>query len=125
MSNYGELLKDPRWQKKRLEIMERDDFACQCCGERYKTLNVHHMWYEKLPWDTPNMMLITLCEECHKGEENAKDPFKLDRAFKALSSRVPRLMLLDFLESAVALVDHGHPTNYPVRRFKAHLKSFK
>ncbi len=26
---YASKLKDPRWQKKRLEILQRDDFACQ------------------------------------------------------------------------------------------------
>jgi 5-methylcytosine-specific restriction endonuclease McrA len=57
----------PKWQKKRLEIMERDNFTCQWCGEKNETLNVHHKIY--LPdheiWDYNNVYLITLCEECH------------------------------------------------------------
>ena len=28
-SDYSKLLQDPRWQKKRLEIMQRDNFTCQ------------------------------------------------------------------------------------------------
>ena len=31
---YSEKLKDPRWQKKRLEILERDNFRCQYCGDK-------------------------------------------------------------------------------------------
>src|SRR5574343_1912473 len=65
---YFEKLKDPRWQKKRLEIMERDLFSCQNCFETTKTLNVHHKYYEKGRdiWDYPDESLVTLCEECHQ-----------------------------------------------------------
>lgn len=42
---YSEKLKDPRWQKKRLEILNRDEFACRFCGDNKSTLNVHHISY--------------------------------------------------------------------------------
>ena len=42
---YKEKLLDPRWQKKRLEILNRDNFTCQCCGDDKKTLNIHHKYY--------------------------------------------------------------------------------
>jgi len=45
MSKYFEKFKDPRWQKKRLEIMERDQWTCQDCGSTDRSLNVHHMRY--------------------------------------------------------------------------------
>lgn len=66
--NYSELLKDPRWQKKRLEIMQRDDWSCQHCGERESQLHVHHKYYDngKYPWDYPDGALITLCDKCHE-----------------------------------------------------------
>lgn len=66
--NYSEKLKDPRWQRKRLEIMERDGFKCVRCGNGEKTLNVHHLAYKwKLkPWEYPNNWLQTLCEPCHE-----------------------------------------------------------
>jgi len=65
---YLELLNDPRWQKKRLEIMQRDDFTCQSCENKELTLNVHHLAYHKntMLWDYKNEELITLCEDCHK-----------------------------------------------------------
>jgi 5-methylcytosine-specific restriction endonuclease McrA len=68
---YGERLRDPRWQKRRLEIMQRDDFACQICFDGESPLNVHHRWYEGDPWDAPDEALVTLCEECH--ESDTKD----------------------------------------------------
>lgn len=69
-SDYSELLKDPRWQKRRLEIMQRDNFTCQMCGNGLTSgvpLNVHHYVYHKgyLPWEYPDNDLITLCRECH------------------------------------------------------------
>jgi len=65
---YSLLLKDPRWQKKRLDILSRDDWACRECGNREKTLNVHHCYYiyGKKPWEYSDDSLITLCEPCHE-----------------------------------------------------------
>lgn len=65
---YKEQLKDPRWQKKRLEIMERDDWQCQCCYDREEALVVHHKKYIKgrKPWEYPDKLFITLCEDCHQ-----------------------------------------------------------
>ena len=69
-SEYSKLLKDPRWQKKRLEILQRDEFACQNCFDTETTLHVHHRYYKKgnLPWDYPEKSLVTLCEICHEYE---------------------------------------------------------
>lgn len=67
MKTYAEKLKDPRWQRKRLEIMERDGFACHACGELTKPLNIHHCYYipKTAPWDYPSESLVSLCENCH------------------------------------------------------------
>lgn len=62
---YSEKLKDPRWQRKRLEILNRDSFTCQYCGDTKSTLNVHHKQYHGNPWDAPSESLETLCESCH------------------------------------------------------------
>ena len=67
MPTYSEKLKDPRWQRKRLEILERDNWACFWCGDTETTLHVHHELYDgNNPWDTPDYCLTTLCEDCHK-----------------------------------------------------------
>ena len=68
-SEFFAQYRDPRWQKKRLEIMERDEFSCQSCQSKDNTLNVHHcVPYRKetKPWEYENDELITLCEDCHK-----------------------------------------------------------
>jgi 5-methylcytosine-specific restriction endonuclease McrA len=72
---YWEKLKDPRWQRKRLEIMERDKFACRHCRSTDNTLNVHHRIYGKglAPWDYGDHILITLCEDCHNVAEAQKE----------------------------------------------------
>lgn len=73
--SYSEKLKDPRWQRKKSEIQIRDQFTCQKCGCKTKTLNVHHRHYlvAREPWDYPGELLILLCDLCHKQEEEAKD----------------------------------------------------
>lgn len=66
-SNYAALLRDPRWQRKRLEIMSRDCFQCVECGDSKSFLNVHHFdyWPGVDPWEYPDNWLSTLCESCH------------------------------------------------------------
>ena len=68
MATYAEKLKDPRWQKKRLEIFERDRFRCVVCFSAHKTLHVHHGYYRggADPWDYEDETLSTLCEDCHQ-----------------------------------------------------------
>ena len=70
---YAEKLRDPRWQRKRLEILERDGWACRECEAKDKTLHVHHGFYAKgyEPWEYPNESLHTLCEDCHTNYQEA------------------------------------------------------
>lgn len=72
MKKYSEKLRDPRWQKKRLQILERDNWQCQICKDTESTLHVHHWYYEtgKDPWDYPLKSLATLCESCHEDVES-------------------------------------------------------
>lgn len=67
---YSEKLRDPQWQRKRLEILSRDGWKCRHCGETTKTLAVHHKWYihGREPWEYPDGVLVTLCEDCHDQE---------------------------------------------------------
>lgn len=68
---YGEKLKDPRWQKLRLEVMERDDWKCRVCFSEGSTLAVHHEKYTGAnPWDADPCDLVTLCEDCHTAMHN-------------------------------------------------------
>lgn len=74
--SYSEKLKDPRWQKKRLEILQRDRFACVACLATEKTLHVHHCCYtgKTDPGDYESPLLITLCEDCHADVNVAHSP---------------------------------------------------
>lgn len=72
MSRYSQLLRDPRWQRRRLEIMARANFACEECGDTRTTLNVHHKVYRAgaMPWEYVDAELACLCENCHEEEHN-------------------------------------------------------
>lgn len=73
--SYSEKLRDPRWQKMRLEVMQRDKFQCRVCNNAEKTLNVHHRFYTKgaAPWEYEPSALVTLCEDCHVAAEAERD----------------------------------------------------
>ncbi len=77
---YSEKLKDPRWQKKRLEILTRDKFQCQACGNERETLHVHHNFYEKGldPWEYPDESMVVLCESCHSDEHDEQKESELN-----------------------------------------------
>lgn len=66
-SDYRKQWKDPRWQRKRLEIFSRDNFTCKNCSNTDAELNAHHLYYIKgaKPWEYKNSALVTLCSSCH------------------------------------------------------------
>lgn len=87
--SYAEMLKDPRWQKRKTEILNRDNFTCQLCGNTEKTLHVHHKYYleNHKPWEYGDSVLITLCEDCHSwihenGNEVFNAPIKIGDTIK-------------------------------------------
>ena len=82
--NYNEQLKNPLWQKKRLEIMNRDEFQCKMCFSKENSLVVHHkVYYSKTKaWEYEDYLLITLCEKCH----NLIHRIINDNSFKNMSA---------------------------------------
>jgi hypothetical protein len=93
MSTYQEKLRDPRWQRMRLEIMQRAGFSCEECGDSTTTLNVHHTYYEKVlaPWEYSAESLRCLCEPCHALVEDLR--LKLARAVGGLRIAEQRELL--------------------------------
>lgn len=79
-TSYSELLRDPRWQKKRLTILERDQFSCAECGNTKKTLHVHHRYYVsgRLPWEYPGFCYQTLCKPCHDRVKTLAEERRID-----------------------------------------------
>ncbi len=75
---YMAKLRDPRWQKKRLEVFGRDNFTCQMCKANEdcgRNLQIHHAFYSRElenPWEYPVETLYTLCEKCHPAAESIK-----------------------------------------------------
>jgi glutaredoxin len=77
---YLAKLRDPRWQKMRLEVFNRDGWACGYCGDTKTTLHVHHKAYRKgaEPWDYPMDWLITACEPCHENQPRELKPEEME-----------------------------------------------
>jgi len=57
--------KNPKWQRKRLEALNRDKWTCVRCGAKDKSLHVHHKKYSGKIYDSQGDDLQTLCEDCH------------------------------------------------------------
>lgn len=92
---YSDRLKDPRWQKKRLEILNRAGFMCENCGAKNKTLHVHHGYYERGldPWEYADDTLWCLCEECHEKAESVRRDVYLSLARMNPCRLVPTIVL--------------------------------
>jgi 5-methylcytosine-specific restriction endonuclease McrA len=91
---YADQLKSPKWQKKRLEILERDDFTCLACGNKEKQLHVHHGIYlkGKMAWEYENYTLHTLCFSCHEEAGPLIEELK-----NQISYAIPKSNLLNLL----------------------------
>jgi len=92
MSSYFDKLRDPRWQKMRLEVMQTNDFCCEICGDSKSTLNVHHKVYfkDRDPWEYLPEQLSCLCESCHKQNHKTTDPLKFFGSLLPLDGPISR-----------------------------------
>ncbi len=104
---YSEKLKDPRWQKKRLEVLNRDQFTCQVCFDKEQTLMVHHKIYTKgcEPWEYELGNFSTLCDECHKIEHELRFQYEKDllHSIKAAGFMWEDILLLTIGFDAIKL----------------------
>jgi len=86
---YKDDIKNGKWQKLRLQVMNRDSFKCQACFTQ-DNLNVHHLYYEagNKIWEYEPESLVTLCENCHNILH--KDLYKVAGiiAFRALVGKL-------------------------------------
>lgn len=90
---YAEKLRHPSWQKKRLQILERDNWACTICGSKVRNLQVHHLVYAKRdPWDYPDCVYQTLCDLCHEARQEQTD--KIVDAIRISLAKVPTIRLI-------------------------------
>lgn len=100
---YWQKLKDPRWQKRRLEIMKKHEFSCSFCADPSEELHIHHWDYRKgaEPWEYDDSELACLCHSCHQ------DYHKGRTAFNKTMLRDPIRCLLMF--SVQESMDSNHP----------------
>lgn len=96
-TSYGQKLRDPRWQMKRLEVLKRDNATCQMCGDKETELHVHHKSYHGNPWDAPDEELQTLCKHCHAAISKA---FNSDTAIHGVIKSADREFLFITYEEA-------------------------
>lgn len=104
MSAYAELLKDPRWQRKRLDVLDRADWTCQRCGCTSRTLHAHHKHYLKgrKPWDYDDDLLECLCDTCHEEVHAEQEALELKIA-RQPTEMLPAL--LDAVEAGIKGMD--------------------
>lgn len=69
---YLEMLADPRWQKKRLEVLQFRGFKCEQCEDEKSQLHVHHRYYVagRFPWRYPDFCYQVLCCDCHAAKRS-------------------------------------------------------
>jgi hypothetical protein len=91
---YRLQLKDPRWQRRRLERLQLAHFACEECASTKKTLHVHHKKYRTgaPPWDYVDSELEVLCEDCHEARHFEK-PSAADMELEERIARAYAAML--------------------------------
>lgn len=105
---YAEKLKDPRWQKKRLEILQRDSFTCQLCSDTTTELHIHHKEYDfgLEPWEYEDSVLVALCKHCHhiEGKPGERDIKNLRIEKLRINDRLLIIFVLSY--------SHTHDKDY-------------
>lgn len=111
---YSEKLSDPRWQKKRLKILERDGFKCCFCDDKETTLHVHHKKYNGQPWEAKNKDLETLCEHCHSLSHLFKSSSIFKDPLKVIKNKIDEKLFTYriFLKDGVVYIDASNNIQY-------------
>lgn len=73
MHQYNAYLNSQAWKAKRLLVLKRDNYLCQCCLDAYAT-QVHHKSYQfvDLKGNEPAFDLVAICVPCHEKIEEMK-----------------------------------------------------
>lgn len=94
-NNYSEKLKNPKWQKKRLEVLNLRGFKCELCSCETKELHVHHRFYLKgrEVWEYDNDVFQVLCCDCHTKEHENKNAVT-EKIIEVIPDKYKRLISL-------------------------------
>lgn len=96
--NYSEQIKSPKWQKKRLEVLNLRGFKCEECGDEEQQLHIHHRFYIKnrMAWEYDNDVFQVLCSDCHEMAHNEKkNGFSLSFEEKMLIECLRKVLVLN------------------------------
>jgi hypothetical protein len=106
---YAEKLRNPKWQKKRLNIFNRDNWTCTICGDMETELQVHHTKYTvNDPWDELDYNLITVCCLCHQQIEGFKKvDEKVVNIFRSINKESGLGIEVVKLENSNSIYLHG------------------
>jgi len=127
--NYSEKLRHPKWQKKRLEILQRDNFICTKCGDNETELHIHHLKYNGEPYDVPNENLITVCKYCHIILEEFKANPKIIKSIRNVDSYKLAIgdekILIYHINKENGIIIHGSLINRDSELLKVLSKLYK
>jgi hypothetical protein len=104
MSAYSELLKDVRWQKRRLELLTAANWSCVKCGYNKRDLQIHHHVYRKgvMPWEYEDHCFSVLCNKCH--EEVTEYRQKLMESIATYEKHgYPMMVVTAFVDTLLAM----------------------
>lgn len=81
-SGYQRKLRDPKWQRRRLDILQSANWKCQepTCLSPELNLQIHHLYYvrEREPWEYPDEAFLCLCENCHERRGMVERSLKIE-----------------------------------------------
>lgn len=103
---YQALYRDPRWQRKKNLILQRDVYRCRDCTNGTVELQVHHCRYPgrgRPPWEIDDEFLLTVCDPCHKKRQELENQMKESLALVFAKSTPIELEALATFISGLAL----------------------
>ena len=94
---YTDKLRNPKWQRKRLQIFSLAGFRCEDCGREDMELHVHHCDYvpNVEPWQYDRELLMCLCYACHEKRQKIENSIRVD------VGKIARMMKPDELETVM------------------------
>lgn len=113
--SYSDLLKDRRWQRKRLEVFNDANWKCRHCGSNDNSipLHAHHSLYlpGHAPWEYSHGEIISLCNLCHAQEHGKResDPEiqRIEHDIAEAHRRGEWDEVMRLAATAQELIDHG------------------
>ena len=105
--SYSDELRNPLWQKRRLQVFERAGWRCEWCGTTQSQLHAHHKVYlsRHKPWEYPDILLECLCDQCHERAHEHKRQFELCVASRPSAELSKLNRLFDKLAAAMTAPD--------------------